>query len=404
MYENIPRMAMPAASDNAEHANTKSLAAFDAGNESSSATSTLGSRGTGAQILQVIGNSFEFVGGVAYQNATVLRFADRQYIVSHRAILTVVVSSTCNAACKFCSNEITFTPNGRFAIFDERLARTKRFALSAGVTKVAFTGGEPTLHPQGLANLTREVVPGFRRARLHTNGSRLFDPVESGHGTVPLLTALKENNVSGVSVSVAHFDPIINLEIMRWKRGARPASEDTLARIADNQSATFSVRLSCVMSADSIATPIDMLEYMAWGRRLGYRRFIFRTCSQIPTDFQKATDFSLFNAKNEQPIEALTSWFECRPEFELTFRQRKSDSKVDVYRWGDCVFDIDESGEELDPDAKVRRLNFMPDGVTYTSWIDPLSVLFDDDLAVAQRSALRELPLLSARLRIGTDS
>jgi Radical SAM superfamily/4Fe-4S single cluster domain len=344
-------------------------------------------------VVRTIGECFEEVEGISYQNASILKFGGHRYIVSHRAILTIVVVAACNAACKFCSNEITFTPTGRYVSFDEKLARTKQFALLAGISKVAFTGGEPTLYPQGLADLTEAVIPGFRRARLHTNGTRLFDLVEGLDGAAPLLTALKRNGLTGVSVSVAHSDPEVNQSVMRWKRGTQPAGEDILERIAQNASSSFSVRLSCVMTADSVATPADMLEYMSWGRRLGYRRFIFRTCSQIPDPFQKPTEYSRFNSLNAQPIDELARYFEARAEFELVFRQRKTDSKVDVYHWGDCTFDVDESSEEVDLDAKIRRLNFMPDGVTYTSWIDPQSVLFQDDSEVARRSAQRELLL-----------
>ena len=41
--------------------------------------------------------------------------------------------------------------------------------------------------------------------------------------------------------------------------------------------------------------------------------------------------------------------------------------------------DIDRSLEEIDPDKKIRRIIYMPNNCTYTSWIDSTSFLFKED-------------------------
>jgi Radical SAM superfamily/4Fe-4S single cluster domain len=354
--------------------------------------------------VRVIGREFEDVDGFAYQNASVIRYQGGQHVFSHRAIFTIVVMAACNAACKFCSNEITFTPSGRYVAFDAKLARARDFALLAGVKKVAFTGGEPTLNPQGLADLASRVVPGFNRARLHTNGSGLFEPVETAAGRMDLIDALKRTGLTGASISVAHWDPEVNREVMRWKPGWNAVDTDHLRRIAGQGDTSFSPRLSCVMTAESVASPEDMLDYMAWGRSLGFKKFIFRTCSQIPEDFQKPTNFSSYNTQNAQSVDVLSRYFDGDSRFELKYRQRKADSKVDVYRWQDTTFDVDESSEEADPDPKIRRLNFMPDRVLYTSWIDPQACLFADDHEQARHSTLQEIPLLLTRSSEGAGA
>jgi molybdenum cofactor biosynthesis enzyme MoaA len=342
-------------------------------------------------VVRRIGEAGEVIDGTWFRNCAIIRFDGHDYIFSARAILTLVVVAACNAACRFCSNEITFTPSGPYMAYDERLQRVKGFALLAGVTKVAYTGGEPTLQPQRLYNLMRAMNPGFRRSRLHTNGSGLFKDVVTADGTTrQLLPALISVGLTGASVSVAHFDRAANESVMRFKRGWVSTPEDRLAEVASYRSDVFTPRLSCVMTHDDLHTVPDILRYIEWGRALGYRNFIFRSCSAIPEEFQKPTAFSSFNTTNYLPIEPICEQLDQLQFLRRTYRQRKSDSKVDVYQWDDMTIDVDESREEPDPDRKIRRLNVMTNGIVYTSWIDPLSVLFGEDLGTAEFARRRE--------------
>jgi molybdenum cofactor biosynthesis enzyme MoaA len=344
-------------------------------------------------VLRTIGSQPEEFEGQLFWNCNIVSWDGQTYVFSHRAILTIVVVAACNAACRFCSNEITFTPSGPFLKWDERLKRVKDFALLAGVTKVAFTGGEPTLNPQALHDLVAAVTPGFRRARLHTNAHGLFKKVDTGNGARDLLPALIAKGLTGVSVSVAHHDQEVNRSVMRFARTWNGMPDAALAEIAAHRSEQFVPRLSCVMTHEGVNSMESMVEYMAWGRALGFRHFIFRSCSEIPSEFQKPTAYSEYNNVNHLSIEPIVAALDRSGRFEKVYQQRKSDSKVDVYRWDDVTFDVDESSEEADPDRKVRRLNVMPDGGAYTSWIDPLAVLFDDDRALAERSRRREFQL-----------
>ncbi|MFL4910556.1 hypothetical protein ACJ6WF_47545 [Streptomyces sp. MMS24-I2-30] len=191
-------------------------------------------------------------------------------------------------------------------------------------------------------------------------------------------------------MSVAHHEAETNKRVMALPRTWDGKSDDALADIASRAGESFTPRLSCVMTDDGISSVTDMVTYLEWGYALGYRRFIFRTCSEIPDGFKKPTDYSVYNDRNARSIEPLSSEFQRLRDAELIFRQRKSDSKVDVFRWRDAVIDLDESSEELDPDGKIRRLNVMPDGVVYTSWISPTSNLFADDRPIVKRSAAKE--------------
>ncbi|MEW2167478.1 radical SAM protein [Streptomyces sp. NPDC007084] len=351
---------------------------------------------TRGRIVRTVGEAGAEIDGTWYQNFNLVEFDDVRYVFSHRAILTLVVTAACNAGCHFCSNEITFTPSGPFLEWNDRLARVKDFALLSGVTKVAYTGGEPTLHPQKLLELVGAMSPGFRRSRIHTNGWGLSKPVQHNGVTQELLPALISAGLTGISVSVAHHDTETNKRVMALPRTWGGMSDDALADIASRADASFTPRLSCVMTHDGVSSVADMAAYLEWGYGLGYRRFIFRTCSDIPDGYKKPTDFSAYNDRNTRSIEPLSSEFQSLLDAELVFRQRKSDSKVDVFHWRDAVIDLDESSEELDPDDKIRRLNVMPDGVVYTSWISPTSNLFTDDRPVVERSVAKEnLPVLN---------
>ena len=74
-----------------------------------------------ARVVRTIGDDVEEFNGVPVWNSNIVRFGGRDFIFSHRAILTFVVMSACNAACKFCSNEITFTPSGPYLRNDARV-------------------------------------------------------------------------------------------------------------------------------------------------------------------------------------------------------------------------------------------------------------------------------------------
>ncbi|WP_250404508.1 radical SAM protein [Streptomyces cellostaticus] len=335
--------------------------------------------------------------GRRYQNCNVLHFDGTEYLFSHRAILTLVTTASCNAACKFCSNEITFTPNGPFLEMNPDLGRVIDFAELAGVRKVAFTGGEPTANPAKLARLVSAVAPRFHRARLHTNGFGLAKTVETPHGHRELLPVLIASGLTGASLSIAHHETTTNRHIMRIKGRWGGMSEDDVRWVASHASDRFTPRLSCVLSSEGVHKLKDILEYIEWGVSLGIKKFIFRSCSQIPEPFQKGTAYSDYNEAEYIPIEPLVREFGMLDGVQETYTQHKSDSHVHVFQLGDDVtVDIDESSEEEDPDSKIRRINVMPDGVAYTSWIDPRSHLFADDATRVSDTIRRELPLLSA--------
>lgn len=334
--------------------------------------------------------------GVRYWNANLIEFEGNEYIVSHKAILTLVTISMCNAACKFCSNDITFTPNGKFLQHNEKLDRILKLAKLGGVKKIAFSGGEPTANPQSLYNLCKTTIPMFEKSRIHTNGFGLLKKVDTGSGNQFLLDSLIELGLSGASLSIAHHDDDINQEIMRFKGKWLGLNEDSIREIASRSSNTFSIRMSCVLTSKGIKSVEDIIAYVEWGRSLGVKKFIFRSPSWIPTEYAKETAITRYNRVNHVDIDPITDELDKRRDFKIMFSEHKTDSHVHVYKYdNEITIDIDASSEEPDPDEKIRRLVVMPNEVLYKSWIDPLSNVFSDDRAVTLFSANEELPNLT---------
>jgi molybdenum cofactor biosynthesis enzyme MoaA len=353
-------------------------------------------------VVKVIGGQPEPFRGATYRNTTIVRFEGTHYPVSHRAVLTLVTVAACNAACRFCSNEVTFTPRGPYLRHGPSLQGVLRFTHLAGTSKIAFTGGEPTLRPQAMYDLAQATIPGFTTARLHTNGSGILSPVRAGRDSVPLLDALIQARLTGVSVSVASADSAVNRAVMNLGPRWGGLSDAELRDIATRRRQAFTPRLSCVLTTDAVATPDQVLRYVDWGWGLGFRHFVFRSASGIPERFAKTTGFAAYNAAAHLEIHPLTDALANRPDWRERFAQHKSDSHVHIYDIGDGGrVEIDDSSEEEDHDDKIRRLTVMPNGVLYKSWIDPNAVVFATDRDRAQSDAARELPHLQVAAATG---
>ncbi|HDR7544572.1 radical SAM protein [Bacillus sp. CH_442] len=333
--------------------------------------------------------------GTRYWNANLIEFEGKEYIVSHKAILTLVTVSSCNAACKFCSNDITYNPNGSYMKFNEELKRLLDFSVLGGINKVAFSGGEPTANPQKLYDLASHFIPNFKTSRIHTNGYGLMHSISNGEKQFSLLEGLMEKNLSGITLSIAHNNHDINQEIMRfngrWK-GLTESDIDNIINISNNE---LSIRMSCVLTSKGVKSVDDMLRYIEWGRSLGVKRFIFRSPSWIPSEYAKETAVTRYNRLNHVNIDPITDALDKHPDFKIKFSEHKTDSHVHVYTYNnDVTIDIDASSEEPDPDNKIRRIIVMANQVPYTSWINPHSYLFDNHQEIAMNAARKEFPKL----------
>jgi len=113
----------------------------------------------------------------------------------------LIVTSKCNASCKFCHKEgrILDKEGDIFAVFDR--------LLELGMTDLQVTGGEPTLHPD-FGEFSRRVgLSNLRSSCITTNGLLLAQHREAllkyGNVRVSLHSAIPEerSEIFGVRVT-----------------------------------------------------------------------------------------------------------------------------------------------------------------------------------------------------------
>jgi len=321
-----------------------------------------------SHVIKVIGSDPVQIQGFEYKNANLLLFEGREYIVSHKAVLTINCTSSCNATCKFCCNGITHMDDGPYVRLTPALQRVISLAKLGNIKVIAYSGGEPTLSPQHLFNLASQTSHLFDESRLHSNGIGLFRIIKDRNGnTVPLIDALVDLGLFGCSISLAHYDLEINREIMGFRGPYQGLTEEELKYVASLDATNFSPRLSCFLAEDGISNTDDILHYIDFGETNGFNKFIFRAGTQIPPEYAAQGSFAGYNAKSIVDIDVIVNELLSKHGYKEAFSLHKSDSHVHVLRKGRTILDFDQSTEETDKDSKIRRIIFMPNGVALTS-------------------------------------
>lgn len=300
-----------------------------------------------------------------------VNFEGRNYQVSKNSILTINTTSLCNAKCKFCYNEITFSPESNYVNYEtEDFNKLIEFCNAAQIETLAISGGEPTLQPLKLLGLMNRVHSEFKRVRMHSNGFKLLDIVDYNGKQKFLCEHLRDFNLMDISLSIAHYDRKINKEIMGLSDVFETLKESDIKKIAG----IISLRLSCFLTKEGISTPNDALSYVEWGRKLGVKKFIFRSAANIPSDESKDTNQTEYNSENRMMIGSYVKLF-TENGFNIDYSHLKSDSHIYILKKDDLIVDFSASGEEIDPDDRIRRLILMQDNKLYTSWINCSSEL-----------------------------
>ncbi len=321
-----------------------------------------------------VGEEGIIIDNIFYKNVKIIKSEDLYYIVSDKAVLTITCTAKCNARCNFCYNGITFTPDsgGFIDLNNSNLEKLLQFCKDAQIQIASFSGGEPTLYPGELLELVERVskiVPKIRR--LHTNGLNLNKTIKYKGKDKKLYEHLKDVGITDISISVAHINPNINAKIMNYAG----LSYEVVKKIIESG---IDVRFSCYLDNDGSKDLEEFNKYLEKGIELGVKRFIFRLSSGIPRCYELDNSFSKNN--RNVTIDVLTYVnFLKNKGFIVKYFQKKSDSHLYMLEKGDIKVDVDRSLEEIDPDKKIRRIIYMPNNYTYTSWIDSTSFLFNDD-------------------------
>lgn len=321
-----------------------------------------------------IGEEGITIDGVFYKNVKIIKSGEFYYIVSDKAVLTITCTAICNARCNFCYNGITFTPDsgGFIDLHNSNLERLQQFCKDAQIQIVSFSGGEPTLYPVELLKLVErfsKIIPKIRR--LHTNGLNLNKTVNYKGKEKKLYEHLKDVGITDISISVAHINPDINAKIMNYSGLSYELVKNIIASGID-------VRFSCYLDNDGSKDLEEFNKYLEKGMELGVKRFIFRLSSGIPRCYELDNSFSKNNRNVTSDVLTYVDFLKNKG-FVVKYFQKKSDSHLYMLEKGDIKVDVDRSLEEIDPDKKIRRIIYMPNNCTYTSWIDSTSFLFKED-------------------------
>jgi cyclic pyranopterin phosphate synthase len=204
----------------------------------------------------------------------------RPITVYANANFSIYSAQPCNAACRFCVEELRPASRGvnlaaqktverNDGPYFDALAETLS-ALRPLAPTLSITGGEPSKDrrlPQILDLVAAQPAP---RKTLTTNGSGLFD--------ARLIDRVCAARLNHLNISVAHPDRDQNVRLMRLPTAL---TVDRLAEIVRlSRSAGTRVRLSCVLLREGTHSVPTILEYLAFAQSIGVDNVIFRQLMQ----------------------------------------------------------------------------------------------------------------------------
>lgn len=167
--------------------------------------------------------------------------------------LEINLTSQCNGRCSWCVEKRGYKPAEHADWYT-----IASMAIKSGKGHIILLGGEPTLYPD-IARLIQELVKHDKKVYITTNGSMLYQ----GY--------IEKNlkNVSGVNISIHHYDLDKNKEItginLTNLRGA----------IVKLQSMGASVRLNCNCIKGYIDNYTKMSDYVNWAESVGANKVRF---------------------------------------------------------------------------------------------------------------------------------
>ncbi|KAI9599588.1 hypothetical protein BDF19DRAFT_429201 [Syncephalis fuscata] len=183
--------------------------------------------------------------------------------------LRISLTERCNLRCTYCmpAEGVPLTSSEKLLTPDE-LQRLARLFVSAGVTKIRLTGGEPTVRKDII-----EIVEGLNQLR--PLGLQSIGMTSNGIALKRKLPALVANGLNVLNVSLDTLDPF-KFEIMTRRRGMERVLESVDEAI---KVGVPRVKMNCVVvrginDAEVLdfveltkSQPIDMrfIEYMPFG-------------------------------------------------------------------------------------------------------------------------------------------
>lgn len=174
---------------------------------------------------------------------------------------SICLPAGCNAHCRYCVSQMTGIDNCKTQDMDYRnFGKALRMAEIAQINTALFTGkGEPTLFPDKITRMLREMNNQFPLVVLQTNGLTLCDQI--GKNDLKLLYNWYNLGLTHISLSVVHYNSIRNEDVI-CKKGQEHYNIAGLACAL--QKIGFIVRLNVTMCKGYIDDLAKVLEVIQW--------------------------------------------------------------------------------------------------------------------------------------------
>lgn len=288
------------------------------------------------------------------------------------------VAMACQASCLFCfsSSSISSERKKRIRDFEDLSAWCVR-ASEAGAKRFVVTGGgEPTIIPfEELLEAFTISSKVFDRNILITNG--MFLAKEEPQEIKRRLTALKEVNLSTLSLSFHHYDVDVRAKIMGIDTKAEKVLEVASKMIPEERP---NIRIICVLQKGGVesAQDIDNFVQLAFNNNVEQLCFKELYVAATAESLYTKTKENIYSATHQVPLSMLTAHAEemgwpiianlpwGSPVYRVTNNEGKS---VDI-----AAYTEPSVGWER-MNGVARSWNFMADAKCFASLEDPASEL-----------------------------
>jgi len=211
--------------------------------------------------------------------------------------LRISLTERCNLRCQYCmpAEGVTLTPKDELLTKDEIIQIAKLF-VENGVTKIRFTGGEPTVRKD-----LDEVIR--RTGELRSIGLQTIGMTTNGIVLNRYLPKLKAYGLSHLNISLDTLDPLKFQLVTR-----RPGHERVLSAIQQAIDLGFEqVKVNCVVMRG--LNENELIDFVGWTE---HKDIEIRFIEYMPFDGNKWSDKKMYSyaqmletIKTKYPLERL---------------------------------------------------------------------------------------------------
>jgi hypothetical protein len=194
-------------------------------------------------------------------------------------------------------------------------------------------------------------------------------------GNKTILDTLIENGFQHLNISKAHYNPVTNQRIMKFRQNE--LTDMDLATIVETANPNgLRVRLSCVLTKDGIGTVPAMKQYMDYAERQGVDNVVFRELMKYDTDMLKQGRVYDFCERNRVSLNDVWEQLDNDPDFHIINQVLGYYYYVEVYKYRGIDM-VSESAdlkqiavEKAKPSDKpvVYEMVLHPNGCLNGSW------------------------------------